>query len=156
MARAGLVYGLMRAGSREEAMAAAKDLIIAADTIPNPWAHSYALLTYGIAWCDADPLGARDALQRGLVMAQESGNRYNESHLANILGRLEAKHGDEAAALQYLARAIRNYHDSGNTFVIRVPLTSSPLFSNGSDAKNRPPQSPGSRSATSAGLGSLS
>jgi hypothetical protein len=84
MARAGLVYGLMRAGSREEAMAAAKDLIIAADTIPNPWAHSYALLTYGIAWCDADPLGARDALQRGLVMAQESGNRYNESHLANI------------------------------------------------------------------------
>jgi hypothetical protein len=87
-----LVYGLMRAGSREEAMAAAKDLIIAADTIPNPWAHSYALLTYGI---DADPLGARDALQRGLVMAQDSGNRYNESHLANILGRLEAKHGDE-------------------------------------------------------------
>jgi hypothetical protein len=40
-----LVYGLMRAGSREEAMAAAKGLIIAADTIPNPWAHSYALLT---------------------------------------------------------------------------------------------------------------
>jgi hypothetical protein len=33
-------------------------------------------------------------------MAQESGNRYNESHLANTLGRLEAKHGDEAAALQ--------------------------------------------------------
>lgn len=56
-------------------------------------------------------------------MAQESGNRYNESHLANILGRLETKHGDEAAALHYLARAIRNYHDSGNTFVIRVPLT---------------------------------
>jgi tetratricopeptide (TPR) repeat protein len=123
MARAGLVYGLMRAGSREEAMTAAKDLIIAADTLPNPWAHSYALLTYGIAWCDADPLGARDALQRGLVMAQESGNRYNESRLANILGRLEAKHGDEAAALQYLARAIRNYHDSVNTVVIRVPLT---------------------------------
>jgi hypothetical protein len=90
-------------------------------------------------------------------MAQESGNRYNESHWANILGRrLEAKQGDEAAALQYLARAIRNYHDSGNTFVIRVPLPSSPLFSDGSDAKNRPPQSPGSRSATSAGLRSLS
>jgi hypothetical protein len=57
------------------------------------------------------------------VTAQESGNRYNESHLASILGRLEAKHGDEAAALEYLARAIRNYRDSGNTFVIRVPLT---------------------------------
>jgi hypothetical protein len=33
MARAGLVYGLMRAGSREEAMTADKDLIIAADVL---------------------------------------------------------------------------------------------------------------------------
>jgi hypothetical protein len=41
------------------------DLVVAADTIPYLWAKSYALLTYGIACCDADPLGARDAMQRG-------------------------------------------------------------------------------------------
>ena len=55
-------------------------------------------------------------------MAQASGNRYNESHLANILGRLEAQYGDPLAALDHLAVAIRNYHDSGNTTVLRVPL----------------------------------
>ena len=118
----GLVFALMRAGSHAEAMAVAKDLIDAADAVPNPWALSYALLTYGIACCDADPVRARDALRRGLVIARDSGNRYNESHLANLLGRLEARHGDPLAALKYLTLAIRNYHDSGNVPVLRVPL----------------------------------
>jgi hypothetical protein len=111
----------MRAGSHAEAMAAAKDLIDAAEAIPNPWARSWACLTYGMACCDADPLRARDALRKGLVVAQDSGNRQNESHLANILGRLEARHGDPLVALDYLTLTIRNYHDSGHT-VIRVPL----------------------------------
>jgi predicted ATPase/class 3 adenylate cyclase len=120
--RAGLVFGLMRAGSRAEAVAVAKDLIDAADAIANPWALSFVLLTYGIACIDVDPLRARGAMSRGLAIAQDSGNRYNETHLANILGRLEARHGDLLAALDYLALAIRNYHDSGNTAVMRVPL----------------------------------
>ena len=38
----------MRAGSHAEAVAVAKDLIDAADAIANPWALSFALLTYGI------------------------------------------------------------------------------------------------------------
>ena len=38
------------------------------------------------------------------------------------LGRLEAQSGDPLAALDYLTSAIRNYHDSGNTTVIRIPL----------------------------------
>jgi hypothetical protein len=102
-------------------VAAANDLIEAAEAIPNPWALSWACMTYGIACCDANPLRARDVLRKGLVVAQASGNRYNETHLANVLGRLEAQHGDPLAALDYLALAIRNYHDSGHT-VIRVPL----------------------------------
>jgi hypothetical protein len=102
-------------------MAAANELIEAAEAIPNPWALSWACMTYGIACLDADPLRARDVLRKGLVVAQDSGNRYSETHLANILGRLEAQHGDPLAALDYLTLAIRNYHDSGHT-VIRVPL----------------------------------
>ena len=76
------------------------------------------------AWpcCDADPPRARDALRRGLVIAQDSGNRNHETHLANVLGRLEARHGDPLASLDYLTLAIRNYHDSGETFHIHVPL----------------------------------
>jgi len=122
LTRSGLVFALMRSGAHAEAMAVAKELIDAADALPNPWARSYALLTYGIACCDADPVQAREAMRRGLVIARDSGNRYNESHLANVLGRLEAQHGDPMPALDYLTLAIRNYHDSGNTTVVRVPL----------------------------------
>ena len=42
-------------------------------------------------------------LRRGLVIAQDSGNRYNEtSSRVNVLGRLEARHGDPLTALDYL------------------------------------------------------
>jgi predicted ATPase len=123
LARAALVFALMRAGSHAEAMATAKELIDAADAISNPWAHSYALLTYGIACCDADPVRARDALRNGLLIARDSGNHYNESHMASVLGRLEAQHGDPLTALDHLNLAIRNYHDSGNVPVMRVPLS---------------------------------
>jgi predicted ATPase len=117
-----LVFSLMRARSHTDAMAVAKDLVQRLDAIPNPWARSFALLTYGIAFCDADPGKARDALRKSLDIAQGSGNRYNETHVTNILGRLEAQSGDPLAALGYLTLAIRSYHDSGNTTVIRVPL----------------------------------
>jgi len=117
-----LVVALLRAGSRAEAMAAATDLIEATDAIANPWVISQTILSYGMAFCDTDPPRAREALRRGLVIAQESGNRYNESHLAHVLGRLEARHGDPLAALDYLALAIHHYHDSGNTFLSRIPL----------------------------------
>ncbi len=118
----GLVVAHIAAGAHAQAIAVANELIHSADTIVNPWALSYALLAYGMAACDADPRRARDALRRGLAMAQDSGNRTNVSHLASVLGRLEARHGDPLAALEHLALAIRNYHDSGNTTVVRVPI----------------------------------
>ena len=61
-------------------------------------------------------------MRRGLVIAQHSGNRNTESHLALVLGRLEAQYGDPLVALDYLIWAIRNYHDAGNTTLIRIPL----------------------------------
>jgi tetratricopeptide (TPR) repeat protein len=122
LAASALVVSLVQTGDSAEAIAVAKQLVDAADAIPNPWARSYALLMYGIACCDTEPMSARDALRRGLASAHESGNRYNESHMANVLGRLEARHGDPLAALEYLSLAIHNYHDSGNFTVMRVPL----------------------------------
>ena len=56
------------------------------------------------------------------MIAQDSGNRYNETHLAASLSRLEAEYGDPLAALDYLTLAIRNYHDAGNTTMIRTAL----------------------------------
>ena len=83
---------------------------------------AFALFAYGAAFRDADPVGALNALGRGLVIAQDSGNRAAASVLANVLARLEAEHGDTVAAFDHLTLAIRNYHNSGDTTTIRVPL----------------------------------
>jgi hypothetical protein len=39
-----------------------------------------------------------------------------------VFPRIEAEHGDPVAALHHLTIAIRNYHDSGNTALMRNPL----------------------------------
>ena len=118
LTRAALAQALMIAGSHDEAMAAATDLIDAAEATHNPFVLAYAHLAYGFAFRAADPDPARDALRRGLVIAQDSGNRLNETYLAQVLARLEAEHGDPLAALDYTALAIRHHHDSGNTIQV--------------------------------------
>jgi hypothetical protein len=122
MTRTTLVMALTVAGSNNEAIAAAKGLTEAAEATRNPWALSFALFTYGFAFCDTDSVRALDALRRGMVIAQDSGNRANESFLAITLARVEAEHGDPLAALEYVTLAIRNFHDSGNEAVMRSPL----------------------------------
>ena len=119
---ASLVLALMVAGSPEEAMTVATGLIDAAEATHNPCALSYALFAYGFAFRDADPGAALGAVRRGLVIAQDSGNRGNESYQVDSLARLEAKYGDPLAALDYLTLALRNYHDSGNVALMRSPL----------------------------------
>ena len=120
-----LVITLAVAGSEDEAMAATTGLIDAAEATGNPCVLSWALLAYGFAFRDADPDRAREAMRRGVVIAQDSGNRTIETHLASNLARLEADHGDPLAALEYSSVTIRNFHDSGNTTTIRAPLATS-------------------------------
>jgi predicted ATPase/class 3 adenylate cyclase len=120
--RAWRVGALALAGSGGEAMDSADGLIEAAEATGNPFLLALALSAYGSAFRDADPVGALNALGRGLVIAQDSGDRAAASILALFLARLEAEHGDPVAALDHLALAIRNYHDSGDTTTIRVAL----------------------------------
>ena len=122
LTKASLVCALVLAGHGEEARAAANGLIEAAEAAHNPWALSFALHAYGVAFVDADPDRARNALRRGLLIAHDSGNRANETHLAAALSRLQSKYDDPLAAFEYLAVAIRNYHDAGNTANVLVPL----------------------------------
>jgi tetratricopeptide (TPR) repeat protein len=125
LTRACLVVALTVAGSADEPMAVANGLVAAAEATRNPYALSFALFAYGLAFRDADPATALDAFRRGLVIAQDSGNRFNETQLAVGLSRLEAEYGDPRAALDYSMLAIRNYHDAGNTLNVRtaqVPL----------------------------------
>ena len=120
--RAFLTVALTVAGCGEEARAAANGLIEVADATGNPAALSFALYAYGYAFGDGDPVRALEAQRRGLVIAQESGNRNTETRIAGSLSRLEAEYGDPLAALDYVALAVRNFHDAGNTTMIRFPL----------------------------------
>jgi hypothetical protein len=120
--KTGLVIALVMAGSGDEAMAEAIGLIEAAEATHNPWTLSYALLAYSLAFREADPDSALEALRRGLIVTQDSGNRGNETHVTGALAHLEAEHGDPLAAFGYVTLAIRNYHQSGNTTHMRPPL----------------------------------
>ena len=122
--RAWLVAALALAGSGGEAMDSADGLIEAAEATSNPSLLAWALAAYSVAFRDADPVGALNAGGRGLVIAQDSGNRTIASLQANRLARREAEHGDPVSAFDHLTLAIRNYHNAGNTTTIRAPLAS--------------------------------
>jgi predicted ATPase len=113
--RANLVVALTAAGCGNDASLAANGLIEAAEATHNAFALSYAIYAHSRAFRDADPAAALDATRRGLLIAQDSGNRYTETMLAGRLSSLEAEHGDPLAALDHVTLAIRNYHDAGNT-----------------------------------------
>jgi len=120
--RTSIVFALAIAGSGEEARGAATGLIDAAEATRNPYVLALALSAYGLAFRDADPHRAREARRRGLAIARDSGNRTIETNLAAGLSSFEAKYGDPATAFDYVTVAIRHYHESGNTFMIGIPL----------------------------------
>jgi predicted ATPase len=120
--RAWMVAALALAGSGGEAMDSADGLIEAAEATGNPMLLAWALGAYGVAFRDADPVGALDALGRGLVIAQDSGNRLVESSLAPFLARFEAEQGGTVSAFDHLTLTIRCFHNAGNTASLRVPL----------------------------------
>lgn len=122
LARATYALALTSVGSRDDAVAAATGLVEEAETRGNPSVLTMALLAYGYALWEAEPARALSALRRGLVVAQDSGNRANQTHLATALCRLEFDHGDPLVALDYCTSAVRNYHDAGNTSQLRVVL----------------------------------
>ncbi|MGO8967760.1 hypothetical protein [Mycobacterium sp.] len=103
-------------------MAASQGLLAAADATDNPAVACFALLAYSYAHTGVDPPAAYDVALRGLRIVHDSGNRLVESHLASVLPRLAAAHGDAVSAFDHLTLAIRNYHNAGNTTTIHVPL----------------------------------
>jgi predicted ATPase len=120
--RACLVLALNVAGAGDEARAASEGLLAAADATDNPQVGCLALLAYGVACRDADPVSTYDVLRRGLRIAQDSGNQLTESHLAMALSRLAATHGDPVDAFDYLALAIRDFYDAGSFSLMYSPL----------------------------------
>jgi hypothetical protein len=118
-----LAMALKIAHVDDEAVAATDGLIADAAAADNPGALSFALLAYGFVHADdADTAVAYDALRRGLKIAQDSGNRQLVSIIAANLSRLAVIEGDATDAFEFVALAIRNYHDSGNLSLMVIPL----------------------------------
>ena len=121
-ARAALIMALSLAGAHDEAIALTDGLVALAESTHNPFSLSQVLVAVALAYRYADPQKALESLRRALEVAQSSGNRFIESHIAVTLAPLEAQHGSPEAALDYLRLAIRNYLDSGNIATARSPL----------------------------------
>jgi predicted ATPase len=118
-----LVTALTIAGREKEAIVAADGLPEAGEATRNPYMLSLALLAYGFAWRNADPDRALQAMLRGVVLARDSGNRFNETHLTANLAELAVERGDPNSALDHMGLAIRHLHDSGNSVTLNSPLT---------------------------------
>ncbi len=123
-----LVMVLTIAAHDDDAISATDGLLDSAEATGNPFALSLALMAYGFAWRSADPDRAVEASRRGLAIAHESGNRFNETHIAANLAQVEVEGGDALAALDHITLAIRHLHDSGNIVTLRSPLTNLAVF----------------------------
>jgi predicted ATPase len=126
LAEAFLATALTWSGRTEQALPVAPRLIELADAATNPFVASYALMTYGMVCSADDPLRSLDALQRGLKIAKDSGNRSSESYLAMTLAmtlnRIDGGNADHLSLLDHVSSAIGNYHDSGNITQLRAAL----------------------------------
>jgi hypothetical protein len=67
-----------------------------------------ALHAYGVAVHETDRVRSFAALRRGLVIAQDSGNRAQASALAAHLCSYATEHDDPQASLEYFTVAIAN------------------------------------------------
>jgi predicted ATPase len=121
-ARGSLAMALSLAGAETEATGVLRGVVEAAETTQNPHSLSQALLAEGLVHRYTEPTVALAALGQALQVAQESGNRFNESHIAVVLSQLEVGLDAPQSAFDHLALAIRNYQDSGNIATSRSPL----------------------------------
>ena len=120
--RASLAMALALAGAVIEAKAVLRGVVAVAESTQNPHSLSIALLAEGLVHRYTEPTTALTALRRSLSIAQESGNRFSESHTAVTLSELEVRHGALHSAFDHLTLAMRNYQDSGNIATSRSPL----------------------------------
>ena len=117
-----LAIALKFAGPDEEALAAADELLAAADATESANLAAWAHFAYGYAYRDADPAHAYEILRRGLAIAQESGSRMNESSIAAALSVLATNHGEPNDALEHLILSIRYYYDSGSVYLLPTSM----------------------------------
>ncbi|MFI5508701.1 ATP-binding protein [Mycobacterium sp. NPDC051804] len=127
--RACRVFAHVFSGDLVEAAAGAHGLIESGVATNNPYMQSFAVgAASHVLIVSAGIAQGLDDCRKGLALAQDSGNRFNESILALNLARLEAHDFISAASLDHLTLVTRNYHDSGNVASLRSPLAALSSF----------------------------
>jgi hypothetical protein len=101
-------------------MTAADGLIEAAEATRNPWAISFVLAAYAIAFGDAYPDRALDASAGAWWSLKKAATASSNPNWRRSTCR--ASRGDLLFAFDHFSLAIRNMHDSANTTTIRSPL----------------------------------
>ncbi|OMB99738.1 cyclase [Mycobacterium sp. NS-7484] len=109
-------------GAAQEAINESARLPTDAESTANPALAGAALLGYGWARRETDPVSANQALCRGWALAEESGDRQQASIFACLLAGLAADRGETAGALDYITQAVRHYYDSGTVELMRNSL----------------------------------
>jgi predicted ATPase/class 3 adenylate cyclase len=120
--RACLVMAFYFLREGDEARAASQGLLAAADAAGAPSTACMALLAHGLAYYDADPAAAYDALRRALTIAQESGNRQMESASASTVLLVAVTYRDPIECFETLMVLIGRYYDVGNVALLLNPL----------------------------------
>ena len=117
--RVGLALALMAVGELESALSTVEVVINDPAATRNPYVKSFADLAYCSALIHTDPAKALEVLRRGVVVAQESGNRAIATFLTTNMSRVMAQHGDPFTALDQLTVVFRHYLDGGNLSNLR-------------------------------------
>jgi hypothetical protein len=120
--RASLVMAFYFLRKGDEARAASHGLLAAADAASAPSTACMALIAHGLAYYDADPAAAYDALRRALTIAQESGNRQMESASASTVLLVAVTYRDPTECFETLMVLIGRYYDVGNVALLLNPL----------------------------------
>jgi hypothetical protein len=120
--RVHLAMTLAMTGALEEALDVSEDLRYAERVTDNPALICWALIGYGFVRIETDPASAFEAHRLAASIAAETGNRLLETYHMTNVSRLAARQGDAAETLDLLTKAIRNYLDSGNYFMLPQPM----------------------------------
>ena len=116
-------FALAVANRFDEAQTMAEEAVAAATArgIPSPIA--FALVAYGRAFAETDPAQALAAMRRGLAVAHDSNNTWQEAMIGTELAALETAHGDATAALESIRRVIESQDRAGDVVTLTYSLS---------------------------------
>jgi predicted ATPase len=114
-----LVLALVTTGDLDLARDLGAAVVDEVESVENAYMNSFAMLAYGYALFDVDPVSAFDTFRRGADIAERSGNRAIHTHLTASMARVAAHHGEPIDALNQLTTVIQHYISAGNVSNLR-------------------------------------